>query len=229
VVKVDKGGYDEPIAIPKAGTAIIDITVQTAVRQGHLWLTAGPASLLGEEIPAGVLNGAATLQAPPEAIPAFQLLPQNLPEAWKGEESTALAMAAALSQKGGKTLPWWTVKQAIDGAFRAQLLEKVVDMGQWPCDFAAAGTVKIRVPKAEFSGAKGGEKKYGARSVSSELRGNEIQDLSDAVGELTEAAAGHDLRFFVRVELGGDNTPPEDVVRAVNKVLTKLSVDLNLE
>lgn len=28
-------------------------------------------------------------------------------------------------------------------------------------DYAAAGTVRIRVPKAEFSGAKGEEQKYG--------------------------------------------------------------------
>jgi hypothetical protein len=229
VVKVDKGGYEEPIVIPKAGPAIIDIAVQTAVRQGRLWLTAGPASLLGEEIPAGVLNGDAKLQAPPEAIPATQLLPQNLPEAWKGEESTALAMAAALSQKRGKTLPWWTVKQAIDGAFRARLLEKAVDGGIWPCEFAAAGTVRIRVPKAEFPEAKGDSHEYGTKSASSELRGNEIQDLADAVAEVAKAAAGHDLRFFVRVELGGEKAPPEDVVEAVNKILTKVSGNLKLE
>jgi hypothetical protein len=229
VVKVDKGGYEEPIVIPKAERAIIDIAVQTAVRQGRLWLTAGPASLLGEEIPTGVLNGNATLQAPPEAISIMELLTQNLPDAWKNDESTALAMSTALSQKCGKTLPWWTVRQAIDGAFHAQLLEKVVDMGQWPCDFAAAGTVRIRVRKEEFPGAKDDGQKYGVKSASGELRGNEIQDLADTVAELGNAAAGHDLHYFVRIELGGENAPPENVVDAVSKVLAKVSGNLKLE
>ena len=169
------------------------------------------------------------LQVPPEAILASQLLPQNLPEAWKGEESTALAMAAALSQKRGKNLPWWTVRQAIDGAFRARLLEKAVEMAQWPCDYAGAGSVRIRVPKAEIPGAKSSELKYGTKSASAgELRGNEIQDLSDVVAELTKAAAGHDLRFFVRVELGGEKAPPDSVVEAVNQVLTRVSGLLRL-
>ena len=228
VVKVDKGGYEEPIVVPKAAPAIIDLALHAAVREGRLWLTSGPASLLGEEVPAGVLTGEAMLQVPPEAILAPQLLPQNLPAAWKGEESTALAMAAALSQNRGKNLPWWTVRQAIDGAFRARLLEKAVEMAQWPCDYAGAGAVRIRVPKAEIPGAKSGELRYGTKSASGELRGNEIQDLSDVVAELTKAAAGHDLRFFVRVELGGEKAPPDTVVEAVNQVLTKVSGLLKL-
>lgn len=229
VVKVDKGGYEEPIVVPKAAPTIIDSALNAMVREGRLWLTSGPASLLGEEIPAGVLTGEAILQAPPEAILASQLLPQNLPEAWKGEESTALAMAAALSQKRGKNLPWWTVRQAIDGAFRARLLEKAVEMAQWPCDYAGAGAVRIRVPKAEIPGVKSGELQYGTKSASGELRGNEIQNLSDVVAELTKAAAGHDLRFFLRVELGGEKAPPDSVVEAVNQMLAKVSGLLRLE
>lgn len=61
------------------------------------------------------------------------------------------------------------------------------------------------------------------------LRGNEVQDLSDAVAELSKAAAGHDLRFFMRVALGGENAPPESIIEAVNAVLTKVSRDLKLE
>ena len=170
------------------------------------------------------------MQAPSEAIPATRLLPQNLPAAWKDGESTALAMAVALSQLRGKNLPWWTVKLAIDGAFRARLLEKVVDLAAWPCDYAAAGKVRIHVAKAEFQGAKGGEQKFGTKAASSELRGNEIQDLSDAVSDLTQAAAGHDLRYFVRIELGGEKAPPDNVVDSINEVLAKkVSKSLKLE
>ena len=42
------------------------------------------------------------------------------------------------------------------------------------------------------------------RVASGELRGNEIQDLADSVGELSKAAAGHNLRFLLRLELGGE-------------------------
>lgn len=50
------------------------------------------------------------------------------------------------------------------------------------------------------------------------------------MGELTKAAAGHDLRYSVRIELGGDKVPPQDVVEAVNQVLTKkVSAKLKLE
>jgi len=45
-----------------------------------------------------------------------------------------------------------------------------------------------------------------------------------------KAAAGHDLRFSVRVELGGDKVPSQDVVEAVNQVFSKkVSAKLKLE
>ena len=90
--------------------------------------------------------------------------------------------------------------------------------------------MRIHVPKAEFHGAKGGEQKFGTKAASSELRGNEIQDLSDAVSDLTQAAAGHDLRYFVRIELGGEKAPPDNVVDSINEVLAKkVSKSLKLE
>lgn len=57
-----------------------------------------------------------------------------------------------------------------------------------------------------------------------------IRDFADAMGEITKAAAGHELRFSVRVELGGEKTPPQDVVDSVNEVLSKkVSAKLRLE
>lgn len=227
VVKVDRGGYEEPVLIPKADRAVVDVAVQTAVREGLLWLTAGPASLLGEEIPAGVLTAEAALQVPPEPIGATQLLPANLPDAWKGEESTALAMAVALSQKHGQTLPWGTVRLAIDGALRARLLERLEGLPIWPCSFPDAGNLRLRVPTAETPIAR--EQKAGVKSASAELRGNELQDLAEIVGEIAKAAAGHDLKYVVRIELGGEKPAPEHVVNEVNKTLTKASAKLKLE
>jgi hypothetical protein len=229
VVKVDRGGYQEPVPIPKAPVNVIDDAVRTAVRQGRLWLTAAPTSLLAEEIPAGVLTPSAVLQAPPEVIPATQLLPQNLPAAWKDGQTTALALVAALSQQKGKSLPWGTVKQAITGAFNARFLERTTDLGVWPCDFAAAGAVAIRIPKVEGPGHKAEEPKPGVKVTSAELRPNEVQDLADSVADLTKAAAGHQLRFVVQVELGGEKMAPDTVVAEVNKVLEKVSAKLKLQ
>ncbi len=46
---------------------------------------------------------------------------------------------------------------------------------------------------------------YGAKQVTAELRPNEIQDLADQLGEFTKAAAGHELRFSVQIQVGTDN------------------------
>lgn len=227
VVKVNRGTYEEVVTMPKAGRALIDSAAQAAVTEGVLWLTAGPASLLGEDVPAGVLTGEAIIQGPPEAVLATQLLPANLPDAWKGEESTALAMAVALSQKRGRTLPWGTVKQGIDGALRARFLELPESFPLWPCAYPEAGNLKLRVPKAGSLVAQ--ERKAGVRSASAELRTNELQDLVDGIADLTKAAAGHDLKYFVRLELGGDKPPREEIVGELNKILSKVSPKLKLE
>jgi hypothetical protein len=149
VVKLQREGYDEPVTIPKAERAVIEAAVHAAVRDGTLWLTAGPASICGEEIPTGVLTDDARLQGPPSSIPAMEVLPENLPEAWSEDTTTALTIAVALSKKMGKTLPWMTVQKAIDGACRARFLERTPDSGSWPCDFTRAPSVKLRVPREE--------------------------------------------------------------------------------
>jgi hypothetical protein len=70
----------------------------------------------------------------------------------------------------------------------------------------------------------------GVRVAQSDLRVNEIQDFADAVSEITKAAAGHDLRFSLRIELGGEKIPPQDVVDLVNEMLAKkVSAKLKLE
>lgn len=227
VVKVNRDGYEEPVTMPKADRTLVDSAVQAAVKEGVLWLTAGPASLLAEDVPAGVLTGEAIVQAPPEAILATQLLPANLPDAWKGEESTALAMAVALSQKRGRTLPWGTVRQAIDGALRARFLELPESMPSWPCAYPEAGNLKLRVPKAGSLVAQ--ERKAGVKNASAEVRTNELQDLVESIADLTKAAAGHELKYYIRLELGGEKAAPPEVVEEVNRILAKALPKLKLE
>ena len=136
-------------------------------------------------------------------------------------------MAAALSQKYGHTLPWGTVKQAIDGALRARLLERPESFPLWPCSYPEAGNVKLMVPKADAPSAH--EQKPGIKSASAELRPNELQDLAEVVADITKAAAGHDLKYFVRIELGGEKPAPDQVIVEVGKALAKASSKLKLE
>ena len=146
VVKVPREGYEEPVTIPQAEQPVVDAAIQAAVKNSKLWLTSGPASIWAEEIPAGLLTVDAVLQAPPAPISAVEVLRERLPEAWSGETSTALGIAAALSKRVGKTLPWAIVQRALDGAFHAHLLERTLDSGPWPCDYAGAGSVRLRAP-----------------------------------------------------------------------------------
>jgi len=63
------------------------------------------------------------------------------------------------------------------------------------------------------------KKGYGAKQVTAELRPNEIQDLADQLGDLTKAAAGHELKFSLQIQVGTDKSPPADVVEQMNKIL----------
>ncbi|MBT4822625.1 MAG: ATP-binding protein, partial [Lentisphaerae bacterium] len=113
VIQIQRSGYIEPLAIPKAEQTVIKGTVSEAVEEGRLWLTNGPASVLGEAIPTGVLTDQAVLHRPPAMIAAAEILPENLPDAWTDEGTSALAVATALSQKSEQTLPWKTVRDVI--------------------------------------------------------------------------------------------------------------------
>jgi hypothetical protein len=230
VVKIPRNGYEETITAPKADRQAIELAISAGVEAGQLWLLSGPASILGEKIPAGGLTDAARLMPPPLAIPATDVLPQNLPEAWRGPETTALAISAALSQKVGTTLPWIVVKEAIDGAIRARYLETTLDSGQWPCQLSGAQTVKLRV-------AIGGPEPLpppppppqpGVRVGEAELRPNELQDMAEVVGDLRAASVGLNLKLSMRIELSGDPPPSDATVAKINEVLSKVSKTLVL-
>jgi hypothetical protein len=224
LVKIAREGYEELLVIPQAERSLVDEAIQDAVREGRLWLTSGPSSVLGEEIPAGILSDQALLQAPPTPIAAADLLPENLADAWQDSATTALGV----SNKAGKVLPWLTVRRAIDGALSGRLLERVE--GQWPCEYASAQLVKLKVSaeRSEVPPPLPPPPRPGVRVAEAELRPNEIQDLADAVGELIELAAGQELRFRLRVELGIESLA-DDVVEKIGNVLADISKDLTLK
>ena len=165
----------------------------------------------------------------------MDVLPPNLPDAWKDGHTTAVGVSVALSHKSGKTLPWATVREAIDGAIRARMLEKAEDSGPWPCDLSGAQVAKFKVPSGETPPPTAPPPtpptppiRAGVCVAEAELRPNEIQDLADVVGEVVGIAVGHDLKFTLRVELGGDTPPPDDVIEKLNKTLGGISDDLRL-
>jgi hypothetical protein len=239
-VQVDKGGYSELVAIPKASQAAVEKGVAAAVEAGVVWMRSGPASLLGEPVPAGVLTPGATLAAPPAVIPAAEILPENLPEAWKGVETTALAVLSALSQKVGTVLPWKTVRDAVSGALSARFAELVDGSAKWPCEMHAAGTVRLKVVTSSGvgsggTGVSGGSGGSSATSkvltASAYLEPSQIQDLADVVQKLVEIKAKSKvpIRFRIQVELGdGKIRPSSGVTADVTKVLGEVSAELQL-
>jgi len=219
VIQVEKGGYTEPVQIPKASQEVVEKAISEAVENGSIWLLSGPASILGEPIPAGVLTPAAKLSVPPAIIAAAELLPENLPAAWKDDETTALAVATALSQKAGKVLPWKTVRDVITGSLQARFTELADGSVKWPCEYHAAQSIRLKVaagpppppppPKNKLVGVAAFEPA-------------EIQDLGDVVPKLLELKAKSKvpIQFQVRIELGdGTDLPPSSLAEQLNKIL----------
>jgi len=229
VVQVEKGGYTEPVHIPKASQEVVEKAISEAVADGSIWLLSGPASVLGEPIPAGVLTPAAKLCVPPAIIAAAELLPENLPAAWKDDETTALAVATALSQKAGKVLPWKTVRDVITGSLQARFTELVDGSVKWPCEYHAAQSIRLKVATSGAGGTGGtGGFDTGGGGPKKKLVGvapfepAEIQDLGDVIPKVLELKAKSKVpvQFQVRIELGdGTDLPPASLAEQLNKIL----------
>ncbi len=234
VVQVDKGGYHEPVPIPKASADVVHEAIGEAVASGKVWLLSGPASLLAEPIPAGVLSASSKLRTPPSAISAPAILPENLPAAWKNDGTTALAIATALSQHVGNTLPWKTLRDVIGGALQARFIALADGSGPWPCDLAGAQTVTIKLATSGTGGGGTGGGGTGGSTggtqptmlvASAEFEPSEIQDLADLVPQLLDfkAKAKLPLRFHVRLEVGdGTQKPSAAAAAELNKLIAGL-------
>lgn len=231
IVKVQRQGYEEPLTIPHAPEQVLRTAVHDAVRDGKLWLISGPASVFEEIIPPGVLTDDATLQAPPPTIQVNEILPQNLPEAWNADSTTAYALSVALSIRFGKTLPWKTLRDVIDNAYRARLLERTVDSAAWPSEYTEAKNVRMKMPDQDVGGQTTTrvEPRRDVLVAEADLRTNQIQDLAEHVADIARAAVGEDLKFHLRIELGGGNKPSNDVVAKINEILKNVSDRLILK
>jgi hypothetical protein len=236
VVQVQRDGYTEPVAIPKAGSDVVNKAVTAGVEAGALWLVSGPASVLAEPIPTGVLTPKAILREPPAMIAAAEILPENLPDAWSQGQATALSIATALSQKFGHTMPWKTVKDVITASLNARFTELDGTSGDWPCDYPAAQSIKLKVSSAPTGrpgvGGIGPVVPSKCLVAQAELEPSEIQDLADIIPSLLELKARFNtpLKFRVQIELGdGKQRPSEESANEMNKLLNGLKDGFTLE
>jgi len=238
VVQVEREGYEEPLQIPKAAPQVVEKGITEAVASGQLWLLSGPASILAEFVPAGVMTAVATLRPPPVVAPPAGLLPENLAEAWQAGETTALSIATALSQRAGITLPWTTVREAIGAALRSRFLELSEGSAAWPCELPSASSVKLKVatpgsvgPGGGVAEGRGGTHRPNVLAAEAEFEPAEIQDLGDAIPDLLKIRAKSEvpIRFRVRIELGdGGEMPPPEVVDEINQILDDFKDDYRL-
>jgi len=242
VAHIKHEGYEEPIVIPKAERDVVNTAIQTAVKEKRLWLLSGNASLFAEDVPLDVLIDDATLQAPPQPIQAKEIMPDNLPEAWNGkEETTALAISDALAAKIGKVLPWLTVRDAIDAAFKARWLERATDSGPL-ADYAGARGVKICLRKDKEQGQQPKPTHEEPLSYTPEpspqsgllvaeaiLSSGEIQELSDNISEIVTTSVDAGITFHLRVELGTKSQPSAETTEKINKLLQEVSEQLKLQ
>ena len=231
-VSVPKEGYEEILIIPKCESVDVETAISQAVEQGLVWLTSGPTSILKEPVPAGVLSASAILRHPPERIEVAELMGDSIPDAWKNDKTNALAIATALSTQQGMTLPWHTVKSAIDDGIRARWIELSDSNVTWPCDINGAKHVDLQIPQNEK--IREDEKdRYqptpsGMLTAEAALEANGIQDLADQIPGITKAAVGSNLKFNVRIEFSGETTPDPEQVEKINELLSDVSDDLKL-
>ena len=238
VVQVDRGGFKEPLRVPKASGAAVEAAACAAVKAGRIWMVSEPASLLAEEVPPGVATPAAKLRLPPAPLPATAILPENLPSAWQSSEASGLAIMTALSQQQGMTMPWKTVREAIDGAVRARFLKLSEESGPWPCELAGAKAVKLEVAGggAGHGGTGGGSAGGGlpprAQVLAGELGPSELQDLVELMPSILKAGAesGVSIAFKLQIEVGKPgSTAPDSVLAKLRSILEPLNDALRTE
>lgn len=223
--------YDESVPIPSAASGVVQGAVKAAVEGGKLWLVSGVASICGEQVPTGVLSDTALLYPPPEPIDVTRLTPEQLPGAWEGNLTTALGLSNQLSVQAGKALPWPAVRDAIDGAIRARLLERTADSGPWPCPLSGAAAVKLQrpanvpVPQPPPPVVT----KPGVFTAEAELKTDELMDLGDSMGEVLKASVPNTLKLSVRIELSGEPKASEAKIKAINAILTKVKKGLEIK
>ncbi len=223
-----EGGFEEPRAIPRADDAVVTTAVTEAVAAGKVWLLEGAASLWKEPVPQGLAVKNGKLRSPPALIPPDSFTDEALPEAWTGGETTAGALAQALSTRSGVTLPWPRVGDDINGAISARVLARAG--GDWPCDWDQADQARFKVPSfappppPPPTPPKVKQKPGGTARMSP----TQLTLLAEAMPALTAATAevGVEMEFVVTLELPLEIS--DELIAKLNEVLEDEGVELKL-
>ena len=105
-----------------------------------------------------------------------------------------------------------------------------MDSGPWPCDYAGARMVKLKVPRHHTApAADPPPPPPGVLVATAYLKPGEVQDFADQIGDIGNVAVGYDLKIQVRIEVGSEgNRPPEDVVAKINEKLGEVLKEFGL-
>ena len=107
------------------------------------------------------------------------------------------------------------------------------ESAEWPTDLAGAHHVIIRASTKDSIRDPDGRRYVqlppGTLVAEVPLEANGIQDLADQNPGITQAAVGSELKFNVRIELGGETAPDPEVVEKINALLSEVSYDLELK
>ena len=223
VARIPREGYDDVLTVPRCPEAIVREAIERAVERGTIWLTNGPTSVWKELLPYGALGETAVLHPAPEPVGVQELTEEAQPGAWQGGRANGVELVQALSQTRGTALPWGLVREGIRAGVESRWLRLADDSGPVHCGYGEAGSLLVERP------APGGEPAPApppaALPDSAVLEGSQIQDLADLMPDLLAASAGNELRFHVRVTLGGEAT--SEVRTALDEMLAKVSESLN--
>jgi len=226
VVSIPHDGYEEQQHIPKATSQSIEEAIKTAVKLNAIWITSGPATFLGEDLPEGILTEDTVLRPPPVPISPTEILPENLSEAWTNGKANALIISVALSKKHKLNLPWSIVQSSITNARNARYVE--ISQGQWPCPYPQAKDIIIEIPKGDEPRPPFFPPPTNKYHAEAELSPSKIQDLSEKIGDILAMTAGLELKLRLQIELQKDPSKQENLER-LNKTLKEIDEKLQLQ
>lgn len=233
-ISVEEEGYTLSQAIPKCTEQVALASISDAVEAGLVWVTNGPASIWKEPVPAGVVNRMASIHPKPDPIPVQDITPETTPDAWNGEEATALSFRQALAKKRGVLdLPWPLVVDVIGQALNSRFIEAVAGPTAWPCEAHQAGSVSFKLPAKQTAAGGGGQgapqgapippRAPAAPFGQASLDTAALQNLVDALPDISDAAGSLTVRFKVAIELGEGETASPEVQQAIREALAKVS------
>ena len=107
--------------------------------------------------------------------------------------------------------------------------ERSLDSGPWPCDFSGAQNVRIILAKEPPPPSPPPPPPSGVLVAEAEFQPNQIQDLAEQVADIKKAAVGLELKFRLRIELGGVQSPSDEPVMQINQMLEEISDKLKLK